>query len=80
MAEEHVGDGEAPPPPGEEIHLPDPSYLPVIVAAGLTLAIVGVVINLALAFIGLAITVVAIVRWVRQAREEMAELPLEHEH
>lgn len=73
------GDGGAP-PRGEEIHLPDPSYLPVVVAAGTTLAIVGVVINFVLAAIGLAITVVAIFRWVRQTREEMAELPLEHEH
>ena len=78
MADEQTGDGV--PPRGEEIHLPDPSYVPVIVAAGTTLVLVGVVINLALAGIGLAITVVAIVRWVRQTREEMAELPLEHEH
>ena len=78
MVDEH-GDGGAP-PRGEEIHLPDPSYLPVVVAAGTTLAIVGVVINFVLAAIGLAITVVAIFRWVRQTREEMAELPLEHEH
>ena len=68
------------PPRGEEIHLPDPSYLPVVVAAGTTLALVGVVINFALAAIGVLITVVATVRWVRQTREEIAELPLEHEH
>ena len=79
MAEQQGEDGGAP-PRGEEIHLPDPSYLPVVVAAGATIAIVGVVINLALAAIGLIITVVAIVRWVRQTREEIAELPLEHEH
>lgn len=78
MADERA-DGEAP-PPGEHIHLPDPSYLPVVVAAGITLFVVGVVINFALSGIGLVITVVAIVRWVRQTREEMAELPLEHEH
>jgi hypothetical protein len=79
MAEEQTGDGGAP-PRGEEIHLPDPSYLPVVVAAGTTIAVVGIVIHFALAAIGAVITVVAIVRWVRQTREEMAELPLEHEH
>ena len=79
MAEEQTRDGGAP-PRGEEIHLPDPSYLPVIVAAGTTIVLVGVVISPLLAAIGLAITVVAIVRWVRQTREEIAELPLEHEH
>ena len=78
MAAEETRDG-AVPPPGEQIHLPDPSYLPVIVAAGTTIAVVGVVINFALAAIGLLITVVATVRWVRQTRAEMAELPLEHE-
>ena len=79
MAEGQTRDGDVP-PRGEEIHLPDPSYLPVIVAAGTTLALVGVVINFVLAGIGVVIAVVAIVRWVRQTREEMAELPLEHEH
>ena len=72
-------DGDVP-PRGEQIHLPDPSYLPVIVAAGVTLAVVGIVINFAIAGLGLAITIVGTVRWVRQTREEMAELPLEHEH
>ncbi len=67
-------------PPGEPIHLPGPSYLPIIVAAGLTLALVGVVINWVLCGIGVAITVVAIVRWVGQTRDEIADLPLEHEH
>ena len=79
MAGEQTGDGDVP-PRGEEIHLPDPSYLPVIVAAGTTIAVVGVVINLMIAAIGITITVVATVRWIRQTREEMAELPLEHEH
>ncbi len=78
MADEQTGDGGVP-PRGEEIHLPDPSYLPVIVAAGTTILLVGVVIHFGIAAIGLAITVVATVRWVRQTREEMAELPLEHE-
>ena len=79
MAEQQTGDGGVP-PRGEEIHLPDPSYLPVIVAAGTTLALVGVVMSFLLAGIGLAIALVATVRWVRQTRAEIAELPLEHEH
>lgn len=79
MADDQIGDGDVP-PRGEEIHLPDPSYLPVVVAAGTTIFLVGIVINFMLAGIGLVITVVAIVRWIRQTREEMAELPLEHEH
>jgi hypothetical protein len=66
------------PPATEELHLPGPSYLPVIVAFGITLAIVGVVISYFIVAAGLIITVVGIVRWVRETREDMAELPLEH--
>jgi hypothetical protein len=79
MAEEEEVDG-AVPPPGETIHLPDPSYLPVIVAAGTTLALVGVVINPVLCGLGVITAVVAIVRWIGQTRREMAELPLDHGH
>lgn len=66
------------PRPTEELHLPGPSYLPVIVAVGITLAIVGVVISYFIVAAGLIITVVAILRWVRETREDVAELPLEH--
>ncbi len=67
-------------PAGEAIHLPDPSYLPVLVALGTTIVIVGVVINLTVLAIGVAITLVATLRWIGQVRAEIAELPLEHHH
>ena len=38
------GDGQVP-QAGEPIHLPDPSYLPVIVSLGVTIALVGVVMS-----------------------------------
>ena len=66
------------PPATEQVHLPGPSYLPVVVAAGVTLALVGLVISYVVLVIGAIVAVVGIVRWVREAREEMAELPLEH--
>jgi hypothetical protein len=69
--------GSGTPPPVEQIHLPEPSYLPALTALGITIAVVGVVIWWVLAVIGVVIAVVAIVRWIRQTREEMAELPLE---
>jgi hypothetical protein len=81
MADEetHSVAGDAPvPPPGEPIHLPGPSYLPVLVAFGTMLLLVGVVVSWVIAGIGLAITVITIIRWVGQVRTEMAELPLEH--
>jgi cytochrome c biogenesis protein CcdA len=77
MAERIEANG-AVPPAGEAIHLPGPSYLPVIVAVGVTITLVGVVLNWVVFGLGVAITVVAIARWVRQLRAEMADLPLEH--
>jgi hypothetical protein len=69
--------GEAP-PPGEPVHLPGPTYLPVLVAAGVTLMVAGVVITWFISAAGALITLIAVVRWVRETREEIGELPLEH--
>ena len=71
----HEGEAE---PAGEAVHLPGPSYLPVLTAFGITIAVVGVVLSWALVGIGVVIALVAIVRWVRATRDEMSELPLEH--
>ena len=66
------------PPAGEPIHLPGPSYLPVLVALGATIALVGVVLNWYVCGLGVAIVVIATIRWVGQVRQEMDDLPLEH--
>ena len=50
-----------------------------IVALGLTLAIVGVVINLFVCGAGVLITLYAILRWVGDTRRDIADLPLEHD-
>jgi hypothetical protein len=78
MAEEvHVSEPSAD-EPGELVHLPGPSYLPVATAFGLTLAVIGVVLSWILVAIGVVIALVAIVRWIGETREEISELPLEH--
>jgi Cytochrome c oxidase subunit IV len=77
MAEVRVSDPEAD-EPGESIHLPGPSYQPVIVAFGLTLTVVGVVLYPVMTVIGLVITAIAVVSWIRDTRREMSELPLDH--
>ncbi len=69
---------QAPPPPAEHVHLPEPSYLPVTVAFGVTLALVGLVVMWVLLVIGVVIFAVAVLRWVRETREDIAELPIEH--
>ena len=66
------------PPPTEEIHLPDPSYLAPVMAFGVMLMIVGLTLGLPVIIVGAIIFVITLVRWIRQMREEMAELPLEH--
>ncbi len=68
---------ESVPAAGERVHLPGPSYLPPVLALGASIAVIGVVITPYLFIIGLVISLVALVRWIREAREEMAELPLE---
>jgi hypothetical protein len=69
---------DAVPPPGEAVHLPGPSYLPALTALGITIALVGVVITWIVTGIGVVITVVAVWRWIRETREDISELPLEH--
>jgi hypothetical protein len=68
------------PQAGEPIHLPEPSYIPAIVAFGLTLALVGVVLSWFVFGLGLVITLVAVVRWVRDTRRDISGLPLSHDH
>ena len=63
---------------GESVHLPGPSFQPALVAFGLTLAVVGIVLSPIVLVIGLVITVVTAIRWVRDTRREISELPLEH--
>jgi Flp pilus assembly protein TadB len=79
MADERIQTGGAEAPPaGEAVHLPGPTYLPVVTAAGVAMAVVGVVVWWVLVVIGLVVTIVALWRWIRETRQDMAELPLEH--
>jgi hypothetical protein len=63
---------------GEAIHLPGPSYQPVALAFGLTLAITGAVLFPVVSVIGLVITIVTVYLWIRDTRRDVSELPLEH--
>lgn len=64
-----------PPPAGEEIHLPGASLQPILLAFGITLALVGVTLGPFLLISGLLLTVAVIVRWVADTRREMRALP-----
>jgi hypothetical protein len=66
------------PPPSELIHMPEPSYLPFTFALGLTIALVGILMNIVVVAIGVVILGVSLVIWIGKARTEMSELPLDH--
>ena len=68
------------PPTGEEIHLPGPTILPLLTAAGITLAVIGITLSKMLLVAGVILTVVCVVRWIMDTRREIDELPLDHHH
>jgi hypothetical protein len=78
MAETETDTGGRLPQPTEEVHLPDPSYLPVLVAFGTSIIVTGIVLHWIIVAAGALITLIALARWIRQARVEMKQLPLEH--
>ena len=79
MADDASFGREAPPPPAESIHLPGATYIPALVALGITLVVVGVVISPIVLVMGLLLFLIPTVRWIRDVREDMAELPLGHD-
>ena len=69
---------QTPPPVGEEIHLPGPSLLPILNAAGITLALIGITLGWVLLVGGAILFVVTAVLWIASTRRDIAELPPEH--
>jgi hypothetical protein len=66
------------PPAGEEIHLPGPSVQPLLLTFGITIALVGVTTFFPLVVAGAILSLAVIVRWIRDTRRDVDELPLEH--
>lgn len=65
------------PPPGEEIHLPGPSIVPVLTALGIALTLVGITTFIELTIIGGLLTSYCVIRWIRETRHDVDELPLD---
>lgn len=78
MAREITESGGRLPQPTEEVHLPPPAYTPVIVAAAVWIILMGITLSWYIVGFGLVILLVALTKWIRVARAEMRELPLEH--
>ena len=66
------------PPVGEQIHMPSPSLLPILNAIGLSTAIIGITISIVMVIAGLLLFAVTAILWIRDARREFRELPLDH--
>ena len=75
MATEHEEIVDAP-PVGEQIHMPAPSILPILNAAGLATAIVGITISPVMIVGGLLLFALTTIAWIRGARREFQDLPL----
>jgi hypothetical protein len=68
------------PPVGEEIHMPEPSILPLINAAALALAIVSITLSWWLVGFAMIVFLASTIRWVADTRRDIANLPLDHSH
>jgi Flp pilus assembly protein TadB len=66
------------PPAGEDIHLPGPTVLPLLVAIAITLIVIGSTLGWFLSVIGGVLLVVCLIRWIADTRRDVAELPEEH--
>jgi hypothetical protein len=66
------------PPAGEDIHLPGPTLKPLLVALGLTLAVIGTTISKYFVIFGLILFLVTTLRWIQDVRRDVAELPEDH--
>lgn len=65
------------PPVGEDIHLPGPSILPILTALGITLALIGATTFWYLSIFGGVLLIACLVRWIKDTRHEVDELPLD---
>jgi hypothetical protein len=67
-------------PAGEEIHLPGPSVQPLLLTVGITMGLLGVTIFFPFVIAGVILSLAVIVSWIRGARRDIDELPLEPHH
>ena len=68
------------PPAGEEVHMPEPSIIPIINAAALALTIVSLTLSWYTFGLGLALFVITTIKWIADVRRDIDALPLEHHH
>jgi hypothetical protein len=67
------------PPVGEEIHLPGPSLQPLLLAVGITMALLGVTMGKYISIAGLILAVWVTIRWIADTRRDVNALPADHD-
>lgn len=73
-----MAERDTPPPVGEEIHLPGPSIIPILNAAGVAIALVGITTTIVLVIAGVLLFVGTTIIWIRDSRRDIQQLPPEH--
>jgi mannose/fructose/N-acetylgalactosamine-specific phosphotransferase system component IID len=66
------------PPAGESIHLPGGTILPLTLAIGVTMAVVGSTIGIEWSLLGVIVFLVSLYKWIQEVRHEIDHLPDEH--
>jgi hypothetical protein len=59
----------------DEIHLPGPSLVPMFTAAGISLGLIGLILAWPIVVAGGLIALIAIVKWIRDVRHDIEQLP-----
>jgi hypothetical protein len=68
------------PPVGEEVHMPEPSIIPLINAASLAIAIVCITLSFVVCIAALVVFLITTAKWIADVRRDIDDLPLEHHH
>jgi Flp pilus assembly protein TadB len=66
------------PPAGEQIHMPEPSILPLLNAVGLAGVIISITLSVVLVVLFGILFLVTTAVWIRSAARDVNELPAEH--
>ena len=68
------------PPAGEEIHMPEPSIIPIVNAAALAITIVSLTLSWYFVALGGIVFLITTIKWIGDVRRDIDALPLEHHH
>jgi hypothetical protein len=68
------------PPAGEEVHMPEPSIIPLVNAAALAITIVSLTLTWYMVALGGVVFLITTVKWIADVRRDIGALPLEHHH